>query len=252
MSVFFDSFMAELLSQKMVVHLLWKCPSFSRTRLNQTPWHAQYTAAMNSASVIKKERWGKNSYWPAPWRPKMKTLVTIWPSNVLCATDLHLEDRRWKLWWRSGRATSSPFFRFISCFLLLSRFSPSLSVSVFFFVFHLWVLFFLCFSVLVPSLHFFFIPLCASPVFPAFLRFLFPSLCVFFLWICAVLFLSSLLWFSSMVFCLGLAEVFFSVSCPKSHYFPLSLPNFSSFFLLRRSVIPSPFIRPEPVVTVAS
>jgi len=104
-------------------------------------------------------------YWPAPWRPKMKNMVTIWPSNVLCATDLHLEDRRWKLWWRPGRATSSPFFRFISCFLLLSGFSPSLCVSVFFFVLHPWVLFFLCFSVLVPSLHFFFIPLCASPVF---------------------------------------------------------------------------------------
>ena len=51
---FFDSFMAELLSQKMVVHLLWKCPSFSRTRLNQTPWHAQYAAAMNSASVVDR------------------------------------------------------------------------------------------------------------------------------------------------------------------------------------------------------
>jgi len=74
-------------------------------------------------------------YWPAPWRPKMKTLVTTWPSNVVCATDLHLEDRRWKLWWRSGRATSSPFFRFISCFLLLSGFSPSLSVYLFFSLF---------------------------------------------------------------------------------------------------------------------
>jgi hypothetical protein len=93
------------------------------------------THAGNSASVIKKERWGKKSYWPAPWRPKMKTLVTTWPSNVLCATDLHLEDRRWKLWWRSGRATSSPFFRFISCFLLLSGFSPSLSVYLFFSLF---------------------------------------------------------------------------------------------------------------------
>ena len=54
MTGFFDNFMAKLLSQKMIVHLLWIFPSFSRTRLNQTPWHAQYAAAMNSASVVDR------------------------------------------------------------------------------------------------------------------------------------------------------------------------------------------------------
>ena len=157
-------------------------------------------------------------YWPAPWRPKMETLVTIWPSNVLSLLPLYL--------------LLSSALRILSL---------SLCVSVFFFVLRPWVLFFLCFSVLVPSLHFFFISLCASPVFPAFLRFLFPSLCVLLLWICALLFLSSLLWFSSLVFCLGLAEVFFSVSRPKSHCFPpfhspVFLPFSSPRFLSLREV----------------
>jgi len=55
MTGFFDNFMAKLLSQKMIVHLLWIFPSFSRTRLNQTSWHAQYAAAMNSASIMDRD-----------------------------------------------------------------------------------------------------------------------------------------------------------------------------------------------------
>jgi hypothetical protein len=72
----------------------------------------------------------------------METLVTTWPSNVLSLLPLYL--------------LLSSALRILSL---------SLCVSVFFFVLRPWVLFFLCFSVLVPSLHFFFIPLCASPVF---------------------------------------------------------------------------------------
>jgi hypothetical protein len=51
----------------------------------------------------------------------------------------------------------------------------------------------------------------------------------------------------------GFSWSFSSISRPKSHCFPpFQSPVFSSFFLLRGSVIPSPFIRPEPVVTAAS